>query len=81
MISVTGTVAAANKILCLGDPHYFLILDRVGLDIEAIPHRFGPQHAPPGQRGALGDLEELVGSPQCQCFFDIDGGLMTASAS
>jgi HK97 family phage major capsid protein len=49
--AMTGTVAAANKILCLGDPQYFLIVDRIGLDVEAIPHTFGPNMRPLGQRG------------------------------
>jgi predicted phage gp36 major capsid-like protein len=49
--TMTGTVAAANKILCLGDPQYFLIVDRIGLDVEAIPHAFGPNIRPLGQRG------------------------------
>jgi predicted phage gp36 major capsid-like protein len=44
--TMTGTVAAASKILCLGDPQYFLIVDRIGLDVEAIPHTFGPTCAP-----------------------------------
>jgi predicted phage gp36 major capsid-like protein len=48
---MTGIVAAANKILCLGDPQYFLIVDRVGLDVEAIPPTFGPNMRPIGQRG------------------------------
>jgi HK97 family phage major capsid protein len=49
--TMTGTVAAGSKILCLGDPQYFLIVDRIGLDVEAIPHRFGPNMRPLGQRG------------------------------
>jgi predicted phage gp36 major capsid-like protein len=49
--TISGTVAAANKILCLGDPQYFLIVHRVGLDVEAIPHTCGPNMRPLGQRG------------------------------
>jgi predicted phage gp36 major capsid-like protein len=44
-------VAGGSKILCLGDPQYFLIVDRIGLDVEAIPQTFGPNMRPPGQRG------------------------------
>jgi HK97 family phage major capsid protein len=49
--TMTGTVAAASKILCLGDPQYFLIVDRIGLNVEAIPHTFGSNMRPLGQRG------------------------------
>jgi predicted phage gp36 major capsid-like protein len=33
------------------NPQYFLIVDRVGLDVEAIPHAFGSNMRPLGQRG------------------------------
>jgi hypothetical protein len=64
---MTGTVAAANKILCLGDHQYFLIVDRVGLDVEGDPSHVRLQHAATWTARALGDVEELVGSSQCQC--------------
>lgn len=41
-----------NLILVLGDFRYFVIVDRIGLDIEVIPHLFGPtRQFPTGQRG------------------------------
>jgi predicted phage gp36 major capsid-like protein len=40
--------------LTLGDFNYFLIVDRIGLDIEIAPLLFGPSNRyPTGQRGLL----------------------------
>lgn len=43
--------AASNPILLLGDFSKFLIVDRVGMSVEYIPHLFGPNRRPTGQRG------------------------------
>lgn len=46
----SGVVDAA-KILLMGDFRYFLIVDRIGMSIELIPHLFGTNGRPTGQRG------------------------------
>lgn len=48
---MTGTTATAVKFLLLGDFNRFVIVDRIGLDIEVIPHLVGTNHRPTGQRG------------------------------
>jgi HK97 family phage major capsid protein len=42
---------ADNLILGLGDFRYYVIVDRVGLSVEFIPHIFGANGRPTGQRG------------------------------
>ncbi|MES2867638.1 MAG: phage major capsid protein [Actinomycetota bacterium] len=46
-----AVLTAGSKILTLGDFRYFLIVDRLGMDIEIIPHLFGASGRPTGQRG------------------------------
>lgn len=48
---MTGTTATAVKFLLLGDFSRFVIVDRVGLDVEVIQHLVGTNHRPTGQRG------------------------------
>jgi HK97 family phage major capsid protein len=49
--SVATNLAAASKILVLGDFRHYLIVDRVGMSVELIPHLFGANRRPTGQRG------------------------------
>lgn len=54
--TMTGTfstvVGTANLVLMFGDyKRAFLIVDRVGMNIELIPHLFGANGRPTGQRG------------------------------
>lgn len=39
------------KTLVLGDFSYFIIVDRIGMSVELIPHLFGENRRPTGQRG------------------------------
>jgi HK97 family phage major capsid protein len=50
---VIAVLTTGSKILILGDPRYYIIVDRIGLDIEVIPHLFGAAQGnlPTGQRG------------------------------
>lgn len=49
---IQATGAAANYIAVLGDfKRGFLIVDRIGMSIELVPHLFGPNGRPTGQRG------------------------------
>lgn len=46
----TGTTTG-TLILLLGDFRHFLIVDRVGMSVELVPHLFGANRRPTGQRG------------------------------
>lgn len=47
-----ATVVNATKIMIVGDFNYFLIVDRIGMTVELIPHIFGATaRYPIGQRG------------------------------
>jgi len=47
-----ATVVNATKIMIVGDFNYFLIVDRIGMNVELIPHIFGAANRLPiGQRG------------------------------
>lgn len=48
---MASDLASGNKILVLGDFRYYVVVDRVGMDIEVIPHLFGANQRPTGQRG------------------------------
>lgn len=48
---MTGTTATGVKFLLLGDFSRFVIVDRIGLDVEVIQHLVGTNHRPTGQRG------------------------------
>jgi predicted phage gp36 major capsid-like protein len=46
------TTTSNSTILIVGDFNYFAIVDRVGMNIEFIPHLFGSiNRYPTGQRG------------------------------
>ena len=50
--AMAAALTTASLILVLGDFSYYVIVDRIGLDIEVIPHLFGPTNRfPTGQRG------------------------------
>jgi HK97 family phage major capsid protein len=46
-----ATVATGKLILLYGDFRNYLIVDRVGMSVELIPHLFGANRRPTGQRG------------------------------
>lgn len=48
---MASTLADGDVILGLGDFSKFLIVDRLGMSIELIPHLFGNSGRPTGQRG------------------------------
>ena len=54
---IDGTATADNFILYVGDWSRYVIVDRVGMSIELIPHLFGTaNNRPTGQRGLFGWL-------------------------
>lgn len=44
-------IADGADILVLGDFRHFVVVDRIGMSVEAIPNLFGPNGRPTGQRG------------------------------
>jgi HK97 family phage major capsid protein len=47
-----SVLTTTTKILIVGDFRYFVIVDRVGLNVEVVPHLFGTTaNLPSGQRG------------------------------
>ena len=48
---MTSALTAGSKILIFGDFRYFLIVDRIGMNLDLIPHLFGASNRPTGQRG------------------------------
>lgn len=48
---MTTALTTGSSVLALGDPNYYLIVDRIGMTIELIPHLFGANRRPTGQRG------------------------------
>lgn len=49
--AMDATISAGNELLLMGDFRYFLIVDRVGMSVELVPHVFGANQRPTGQRG------------------------------
>jgi len=50
--AMAAALTTGSKIAVLGDPRYYIIVDRIGMDIEVIPHLFGATNRfPTGQRG------------------------------
>src|SRR5690606_5534720 len=50
--TINPAVTETNLVLLFGDFSKFLIVDRVGMDVELIPHLFGAANRfPTGQRG------------------------------
>jgi len=50
--AMQATVVNATKIMVVGDFSYFLIVDRIGMTVELVPHIFGAvSRFPIGQRG------------------------------
>jgi HK97 family phage major capsid protein len=51
---MTSALTAASKIMIFGDFRYFLIVDRIGMTVELVPHLFGATNQRPiGARGLL----------------------------
>jgi HK97 family phage major capsid protein len=49
--AMAAALTTGSKILVIGDWRYFVIVDRVGMDIEILPHLLGANRRPTGQRG------------------------------
>jgi HK97 family phage major capsid protein len=47
----TTTTTALDNVLVFGNFNNYVIVDRVGLTVELVPHLFGTNHRPTGARG------------------------------
>lgn len=47
----TATTTSGKNIMVIGDPDAYTIVDRIGMNIELIPHVFGANNRPVGERG------------------------------
>ena len=50
-VDIDGGATASNRLLVFGDFSHYVIADRVGMSVEFIPHLFGSNRRPTGQRG------------------------------
>jgi HK97 family phage major capsid protein len=51
---MTGALTSATKLLIFGDfSRGFVVVDRVGMNVEVVNHLFGSTGYPNGQRGLL----------------------------
>ncbi|OBI53465.1 hypothetical protein A5707_11370 [Mycobacterium kyorinense] len=50
---IDATKTESDYVLLYGDFSQFVIVNRVGSTLEMVPHLFGENHRPTGQRGAL----------------------------
>ncbi len=49
---VAGTFTNADKVMVVGDFSYMIVVDRIGITVELVPHIFGAvARLPIGQRG------------------------------
>jgi HK97 family phage major capsid protein len=51
--AMDSTVTEGDEILLIGDFRHYLIVDRIGMSVELIPHLFGENRRPTGQRGVF----------------------------
>ncbi|OBH55411.1 phage major capsid protein [Mycobacterium sp. E2479] len=51
--TIDASATANNYVALYGDFSQFVIVNRIGSTIELVPHLFGSNHRPTGQRGAL----------------------------
>jgi HK97 family phage major capsid protein/HK97 family phage prohead protease len=49
--AMVAALTTGSKILVVGDMRYFVIVDRIGMDVEVVPLVVGTNHRPTGQRG------------------------------
>ena len=57
MVSVTTT---GSKVIAVGDFSRFIIVDRMGMNVEIVSHLVGTNHRPTGQRGLVRDMEKQL---------------------
>jgi HK97 family phage major capsid protein len=47
---MVNTITTGSKIMIMGDFRYYVIVDRIGLDLEIVSHLMGSNQRPVGQR-------------------------------
>jgi HK97 family phage major capsid protein len=51
--STASVLTTGSKVLVFGDFSYFIIVDRLGMNVEVVPHLFGSNRRPTLQRGIV----------------------------
>jgi predicted phage gp36 major capsid-like protein len=65
----SDVTTTGQNIVCLGDFRYFAVVDRVGLNIELVPHVFGTgSNRPTGQRALYGYFRNSSGVLSVKAF-------------
>lgn len=66
--AMDSDATAENQLLVFGDFRYFQIVDRIGMDIELIPHLLGSNRRPTGQRGIYAIWRNTAGVLSANAF-------------
>jgi HK97 family phage major capsid protein len=75
-----STVADGDKIAVIGDFSRFVIVDRVGLNVELVPHLFGTaRNYPNGMRGLYAYWRNSSGVVDANAFRVLTGGVPVSS--
>jgi HK97 family phage major capsid protein len=70
---MVANLTANSKIAVLGDPTYYVIVERIGLDIELVPHMFGlTANYPTGQRGVYAYWRNTARVLSASAFVTVD---------
>ena len=48
---MSAALTTGQKVLVVGDWRYFVIVDRIGMNVELLPNLVGANQRPTGQRG------------------------------
>lgn len=65
---MSGAVATGNIITVLGNFEGYKIVDRIGMEVELIPHLFGTNRRPTGQRGLYAFWRNSAGLVNADAF-------------
>jgi HK97 family phage major capsid protein len=68
----TLTALAENYVMVYGDFSNYVIVDRVGMSVELVPHLFGASRRPTGQRGLFMYWRVGAGSVNNSAFAMLD---------
>jgi HK97 family phage major capsid protein len=49
--AMASVLTTGTRVAVIGDPTYYCVVDRIGMDIEVVRHLIGGSRFPTGQRG------------------------------
>jgi HK97 family phage major capsid protein len=50
---MTTATGSGSKVFAFGDPNLYVIVDRIGMDMEVVSNLLGSNFRPTGQRGIV----------------------------